>query len=64
MTWILILLVHVGMIGSGNSNAITNVPGFATEADCIAAGRQAKALVSGTVKALEFACVAQPKVKL
>ena len=58
-TFVLILFVHVGAIGDGNSNAITAVPGFKSEAECIQAGKKAKELVSGTVKALSYVCVAQ-----
>ena len=55
--WILILFVHVGPMGDGNSNALTNVPTFASEASCTIAGNKAKDLVKGTVKELSFVCV-------
>jgi hypothetical protein len=61
MTWVLILLVHVGPMGDGNSNSLTNVPGFRSQQECNAAGQAAKRLVSGTMKELEYVCVAQPK---
>lgn len=57
--WILIIFVHVGAMGSGNSNALTNVPGFKSQAECVAAGNAAKALTDGTVKDLRFVCVRQ-----
>ena len=60
MTWILILFVHIGAGGGNDSNAITSVPGFKTEAACMKAGKDSKALVSFTVKDLNFVCVAQP----
>lgn len=63
MSWVLILFVHVGAMGDGNSNALTNVPGFATQAECEVAGKQSKKLTSGTVKSLEYVCVQQTGVK-
>lgn len=57
MTWVLILFAHVGMMGNGNSNALTNVPGFKSEDSCIAAGRRAKLLANGSVKQISFVCV-------
>lgn len=59
MTYILIILVHVGIWGKTDSNSITSVPGFKTEASCRAAGTASKQLVSGTKKELEFVCVKQ-----
>lgn len=61
MTWILILFAHVGMAGNGNSNALTSVPGFRTQAECEAAGKAVKPLADGTVKELEYVCVSQGK---
>lgn len=61
MTWVLILFAHVGVAGSGNSNALTSVPGFKTQAECAAAGKTAQQLVRGTVKELEYVCVSQGK---
>jgi hypothetical protein len=55
--WTLIVFAHVGPMGDGNSNALTTVPGFATEQGCKAAGNAAKALANGTLKKIEFACV-------
>lgn len=54
-TWVLILFVHVGAMGNGNSNAITTAE-FTTQAKCQAAGNAAKTLAQGTVKSIEFAC--------
>jgi hypothetical protein len=61
MVYVLILFAHVGPMGSGNSNALTNVPGFKSLAECNSAGEKVKKLVSGTVKAMEFVCVEQSK---
>jgi len=59
ITYILILFAHVGPMGEGNSNAVASVPGFATQQECIDAGRAAKELARGTTKSIEFACVKQ-----
>ena len=59
--WILILFAHVGPMGDGNSNALTNVPGFTSQTSCVEAGKQSQKLVSGTVKSIEFVCVSQGK---
>lgn len=56
--YILILMMHVGALGDGNSNALTTAE-FTTQATCIQAGQAAKKLASGTVKNIEFTC--QPK---
>lgn len=60
-TFILILFFHVGAIGSGNSNAVTNITGFTTEEEFMSAGARAKKLVAGSVKELNYTCVAQSK---
>lgn len=54
--WILILFAHVGIMGSGNSNAITTAE-FMTQATCQAAGKAAVSLAGGTVKQISYACV-------
>jgi hypothetical protein len=59
MSWILVLFVHAGMMSDKDSMAITNVPGFKTEAACLAAGRQSEALVKRTSKEVKFVCVKQ-----
>lgn len=56
MTWILILMMHVGPMGSGNSNALTSIGGFQTEAACMNAGRKSESMASGTVKDIKFIC--------
>ena len=57
-TFVLILFVHVGSLGNGNSNAITTAE-FHSEKACMAAGKKAQALAKGTVKDIEFTCVAK-----
>lgn len=57
MEWILIIFIYAGMFSKGDNVAITNVPGFATEQECINAGKKAKTLVSGTYKDAKFVCV-------
>ena len=58
-TWILIILVHVGVMGKTDSNSITSVPGFSSAAECQAAGAAASSLTSNTVKDTRFVCVKQ-----
>jgi hypothetical protein len=63
MTWVLIILVHVGGMSDRESSALTSVPGFASKEDCESAGRTAKdGLSTGTKKAATV-CVAQPGPK-
>ena len=57
ITYTLILFFHVGAMGNGNSNATTVVDGFASHKECMEAGKEAKGLVSGSVKKLEYVCV-------
>ena len=57
MSWILVLFVHAGMLSDKDSVALTNVPGFKTEAACMAAGKQADNLVKRTSKDVKFICV-------
>ena len=54
--WILILFAHVGMLGDGNSNALTTAE-FSTQSTCNAAGTRAKTLAQGSVKEISFVCV-------
>lgn len=56
--FILILMMHVGGLGSGNSNALTTAE-FSTKAACIEAGEQAKKLANGTVKEIKYVCSAK-----
>lgn len=56
--WILILFAHVGLMGKGDSNAITTAQ-FQSQQTCEAAGQAAKSLTSGTVKEILYKCVKQ-----
>ena len=55
MKFILILMMHVGPMGSGNSNALTTAE-FETESACVTAGKKAEAMANGTVKEIKFVC--------
>ena len=59
MSWILVLFVHAGVLSEKDSMAITNIPGFKTEAACNTAGRQSEALTKRTTKEVRFVCVKQ-----
>lgn len=54
--YILILMMHVGAMGSGNSNALTTAT-FLTKEKCEEAGRLSQSLASGTVKEIKYVCV-------
>lgn len=54
--FILILFAHVGIMGDGNSNALTTQE-FGSQATCEQAGKQAKQMAMGTVKEISFVCV-------
>lgn len=56
-TWTLIIMMHVGPMGNGNSNALTNVTGFKTYAGCVDAGKKAEFLATGTTKVIRTVCV-------
>lgn len=56
MIYVLILFAHVGLMGKGNSNALTTHE-FNSETACVEAGKKAKALANGTVKEIAFVCV-------
>lgn len=55
-TFVLILMMHVGPMGDGNSNALTTAE-FDSQATCEAAGKAAKTLSNGTVKEIKYVCV-------
>jgi len=57
MEWILILCMYAGMLSKGDSVALTNIHGFATEQECIQAGNKSKKLAEGTFKEVRFICV-------
>ena len=56
MEHILILMMHVGALGTGNSNALTTAV-FSNKASCEAAGKLAKSLAENTVKEIKYICV-------
>ena len=56
--FVLILFAHVGALGQGNSNALT-VAEFTSQARCEAAGQAARRLANGSVKSIEWVCVAK-----
>ncbi len=59
MTWVLILFTGVSMMADGESNAMTSVQGFTSEARCKAAGdASVKKFESGT-KRVQFVCAVQ-----
>lgn len=55
--FILIIFAHVGLLGSGNSNALTSISGFKSNESCIEAGNKAKTMADDTVKVIKFVCV-------
>ena len=57
MNWILIIYIYAGVLASGDSVALTNVQGFTSEASCVAAGKSAERLTSGSSKVYRFVCV-------
>ena len=59
MTWVLVLFLHAGMLSEKDSMALTTVPGFKTEASCVAAGKQSEALGKRTTKEVKFVCLKQ-----
>jgi hypothetical protein len=56
--FILILFAHVGVLGNGDSNALT-VAEFTSKERCEAAGVAAKKLSTTSVKRIEWVCVAK-----
>jgi len=57
MLWTLILFAHVGMMSDKDSMALTSVPGFRTQQECVAAGKTAERMATGTTKVMKFTCV-------
>lgn len=58
--WILILYIYAGVLATGDSVAITNVPGFTSEQSCKLAGDKATDdLVNWSSKVAKFTCVKQ-----
>lgn len=59
MSWVLVLFLHAGIMSDKDSMAATSVPGFKTEAACLAAGKQSEALAKRTTKEVKFVCLKQ-----
>jgi hypothetical protein len=57
MLWTLILFAHVGMMSDKDSMALTSVPGFRNQPECLAAGKAAEKMARGTTKVMKFTCV-------
>ena len=57
MLWTLILFAHVGMMSDKDSMALTSVPGFRTQSECVTAGKAAEKMAAGTTKVMKFTCV-------
>ena len=57
MNWILVIYIYAGALANGDSVAITHIPKFATEQECVQAGKQANGLVSGSTKVYRFVCL-------
>lgn len=57
MIWALILFAHAGTMSSTDSMALTTVPGFATQQQCVAAGETSKKMALGTTKVIKYTCV-------
>lgn len=55
--WVLVLMIHAGWSSHNDDVALTTVPGFTSEAVCMAAGNKVKPLDKSTVQAFEFTCV-------
>ena len=60
VTYILILFAHVGGLVD-ESNALTAVPGFTVEKECIDAGESAKKIANTLTRKLDYACVKQTR---
>lgn len=56
MTWILILFAHTSMLSHNDSNSITTAI-FATQQQCLVAGKEAEKLAGFTTKVIKYACV-------
>lgn len=53
--YILIVMMHVGPMGEGNSNALTTAE-FSSKEACDNAGELVEKLATGTVKKIKFVC--------
>lgn len=57
MEWILVVLIHAGVMSKGDSVTMTTLPGWGTEQACEEAGRSMKPLVEATFKEMRYVCV-------
>lgn len=61
MTYTLILFMSISFVSDKDSMALTNVPGFASQQECQAAGQAAVQMFAKGTKQGAFVCVAQKK---
>ncbi len=54
-TYILILMMHVGPMGNGNSNSLTTAE-FSSKEKCEEAGKAATQLAKDTTKEIKYIC--------
>jgi Tfp pilus assembly ATPase PilU len=57
MNYVLLIMMHVGALGDGNSNALTSIVGFKNKAACEVAATKARQLAQGTTKEIRTVCV-------
>lgn len=57
MLWTLILFAHASMMSDHDSMALTNIQGFKSQQECVAAGNQAAKMAQNTFKVIKFSCV-------
>ena len=59
MSYVLVVFLYAGAMSGGDSVALTNVPGFKSEASCVAAGKLAVNMTRATLKDGKFVCLKQ-----
>lgn len=57
MIWTLILFAHAGVMSNTDSMALTSVPGFRTQQECVSAGKTATQMALATTKVIKYTCV-------
>jgi hypothetical protein len=57
MLWTLILFAHAGVMSNTDSMALTTVPGFRSQQECMAAGKTSEKMTTATTKVMKFTCV-------
>ena len=55
--WILVVFVYAGPWAKGDSAALTTIPDFSTQAECMAAGELIKPMEKNTSKDFKYVCV-------